>query len=342
MVTDPTDLYRIRDGVYAPDLLIVAVVELDLFSWLADRGPITVNALAGGLGLAGRPADVLVTYLAARGLLARSGDRGDPGHDTVTLTGLARDHLVTGSPFDLRAYYASLRDRPACRELHAVLRTGRPADWASAPAGGTWAGRLDDPAFAATITDAMDARSRFLAPALVEAVRDLPGRRVLDIGGGSGGYAAALADGLGITGSVLERPPVDGVTRTLLAARGHADRIDVVAGDMLADPLPTGYDLHLFSNVLHDWDAGTVRALLARSHTALAPGGYLVDHDTHVDRGHAGPLPAAEYSVLLMHSTLGKCWSVRELGAMLRAAGFVAVRTRPTAADRSVVIARKA
>jgi hypothetical protein len=35
VLPDPTPLYRIRDGVYAPDLLIAAVVEFDLFSWLA-------------------------------------------------------------------------------------------------------------------------------------------------------------------------------------------------------------------------------------------------------------------------------------------------------------------
>ncbi len=31
-VPDPTTLYRLRDGVYAPDLLIAAVAKFDLFS----------------------------------------------------------------------------------------------------------------------------------------------------------------------------------------------------------------------------------------------------------------------------------------------------------------------
>src|SRR5690606_32476775 len=37
-VPDPTVLYRVRDGVYAGDLLIAAVAELDLFTWLAANG----------------------------------------------------------------------------------------------------------------------------------------------------------------------------------------------------------------------------------------------------------------------------------------------------------------
>ena len=36
--TDPTSIYRSRDGLYADDLLITALVHLDLFSWIAGRG----------------------------------------------------------------------------------------------------------------------------------------------------------------------------------------------------------------------------------------------------------------------------------------------------------------
>lgn len=94
--------------------------------------------------------------------------------------------------------------------------------------------------------------------------------------------------------------------------------------------------------MVHDWDPDRVRALLAASHAALPPGGLLVDHDVHVNEAKTGPLAAAEYSVLLMHSTLGKCWSTSELTNMLQDAGFTSVTCRPTAADRSAIIALKA
>jgi O-methyltransferase domain len=38
VATDPTALYRLRDGVYAPDLLIVAIAELDLFTYVNGAG----------------------------------------------------------------------------------------------------------------------------------------------------------------------------------------------------------------------------------------------------------------------------------------------------------------
>lgn len=335
MLTDPTSLYRLREGVYAPDLLIVAAAELDVFTWLVNHPGADVATLRDELGLAGRPADVLVTYLAALGLVERRGE-------TVAPTRLAVDHLVAGSPYDLRPYFASLRERPGCGELLRVLRSGEPAAWASAGGGGDWAGRLDEPEFARRITAAMDARGRVLGPALAEVVADLPVRRALDVGGSSGIYVSALVDRMAVTGAVLERPPVDAAARALLAERGYADRVAVVAADMFTDPLPRGYDLHLFSHVLHDWGEDEVRGLLAASYNALPPGGVLVDHDVHVDEGKTGPLPAAEYSVLLMHTTHGKCWSTGELAVLLHDVGFASVRCRDTAGDRSAVIAHKA
>jgi hypothetical protein len=286
-VPDPTPLYRVRDGVYAADLLIAAVAELDVFSWLAARGPLPAAELRQGLGLAECPADVLLTYGAALGLLARDVADGD----RVGITELARRHLVAGSRFDLRAYYASLAARPAVGELAEILRTDRQAAWASAGTA-NWAEGLDDPDFAGRITAAMDARGAFVAPVLAEIVADVPGAALLDVGGSSGVYACAVVDRRpGARAAVLERPPVDAAARTLLRERGYAGRVEVVTGDMFRDALPTGYDLHLYSQVLHDWDAARVEHLLAASFTALPAGGWLVDHDTHVDADKRGRCP---------------------------------------------------
>jgi hypothetical protein len=344
---DPTVLYRVRDGAYAADLLIAAVAVFDLFSWLADRSPVSAWQLREGMGWAERPTDVLLTYCAALGLLGRDLQ----ADDRVDLTDLGRQHLTSGSPFDLRAYYGSLVERPAVREFATVLRTDRQAAWASAsPTAGAadahcapdWSGRLGDLEFARRITAAMDARGAFLGPALARAVADVPVGRLLDVGGSSGTYACAILDRHPQAGAaVFERSPVDVAARTLLAERGQADRVAVITGDMFADPLPGGFDTHLYSQVFHDWDTARVEHLLASSYAALPPGGWLLDHDTHIDATKTGPLPVAEYSALLMHSTPGKCWSTGEVTRLARTAGFVDVEHRPTAGDRSVLLARK-
>jgi Dimerisation domain len=125
---DPTMLYRVRDGIYAGDLLITAVAELDLFTWPDRRGPIHASELVGELGLPERPTDVLLTYCAALKLI----DRDVTDGDRIELTDMARQHVVAGSSYDLRSYYGSLAERPAVIELGQVLRTGEQAAWASA------------------------------------------------------------------------------------------------------------------------------------------------------------------------------------------------------------------
>ena len=101
-----------------------------------------------------------------------------------------------------------------------------------------------------------------------------------------------------------------------------------------------GYEVHLFSHVLHDSGEEQVRQLFAASFAALPPRGWIVDHDTHINPKDQ-PLPVAEYSGLLMHSTPGKCWSVAELTEFLEQTGFTDVAWRPTAADRTAVLARR-
>jgi hypothetical protein len=327
---DPTPLLRLREGVYLGDLVIAAISDLDLFTKLGDESwsPADIAAL---LGLEERPAAVMCDLLESLDLLVRDGG-------TLTPSAAARAYLTAEAPGDLRPYFASLRERPAVSELAGVLRTGRPAAWSSAAAGEDWAARLDDPGFAEGFTAAMDARARVLAPALAEALADVPARRVLDIAGGSGAYGCALLDGRPeLQVGVLERAPVDEVARTLLHRRG-CDSVDVVAGDMF-EGLPAGYDLHLFSHVLHDWDIAAVGALLRSSFAALPAGGRVVDYDAHL--GSSGGPAVAAYSVLLMHSTEGRCYRAREISDLMRAAGFIDVDVRPTVGDRSAVCARR-
>jgi predicted O-methyltransferase YrrM len=330
--TDPTSLYRLRDGLYAADLLTAALVELDLFTCLHAQ-PADFETVCRTLHLIERPADVAITLFKAMGLITTGGA-------TLALTDQARDHLVRTSPFFLGPYYASFRNRPIVRDFVQVLHTGRPSSWSASSSQPDWATAMRDPAFAAQFTAAMDSRGLFLGRAVASAV-DLGNRRaLLDVAGGSGIYACCLVDRYAhLRATVLERPPVDTVSAEAIANRGFASRVAVHASDMFADTWPDGHDVHLFSNVLHDWDVAAVSQLLERSARALPPGGLVIIHDAHLDDDKAGPLPVAAYSALLMHSTEGRCYSGSEMRQFLVAAGFSDTRFAPTVADRSIVTA---
>lgn len=276
----------------------------------------------------------MLTLFSARGLVAREGGVFRP-------TAIAREYLVGSSPLSLGPYLAALKDRQVCKDLVSVLRSGRPAGWCSVAGEDAWIAKMDDSGFATDFTAAMDARAACLAPALARKL-DLRSRsRLLDVGGGSGVYACNIVEAHPhLRAAVLEKKPVDAVARERIAQRGFTDRVEVIAGDMFAE-LPTGFDVHLWSNVLHDWDVPEVQRLLRSSVEALPPGGAVLIHDAHLDADKSGPLPVAEFSVLLMHSTGGRCYSVQEMEEILRECGCSEVIHTDTAADRSVVVGTK-
>jgi len=332
--TDPTSIYRYRDGLYASDLLTAAISHLDFFTWLNEH-PSDLTAICRSLDLRERPADVMLTLFTAMGLL-----RSENG--IFSLTPLAREHLVKTSPWFIGPYFDSLKARPVCRDMITVLRTGKPANWASLKNEKEWARAMESDTFANQFTAAMDSRGVYLAPAMARQLDCSKHHRLLDIAGGSGIYACAIvARHPHLRATVLEKSPVDRITKRCLADRSFADRIDVHIGDMFSDPFPSGPDIHLFSNVLHDWDVDRVQQLLQKSCGTLPPGGMLVIHGAHINADKSGPLPVAAYSALLMTITEGKCYSEKEISHYLTVAGFSGMTHSPTAADRSIIIAHK-
>ncbi len=331
--SDPTEIFRQRDGIYAPELVAAAIVELDFFSWLA-KSPVDLRTICASLGLAERPADVMLTLFCAMGYVEMK-DR------TFRLTEIAREFLVRDSPWFVGPYFIHFVGRPIYKGLLESLRTDKPS-WSGAAAQKPWAEAMEDDTFAEAFTGTMDSRGRYVGPVLAARLDLKSHRALLDIAGGSGIYACCIAAAhphLKVT--VFEKPPVDRVTQKCIAKRGLAERVGVIAGDMFRDPLPAGFGVHLWSNALHDWDAATVKLLLEKSFAALPPGGLVVIHDRHLNREKTGPLRIAAHSVFLMAGTEGRYYSIAEIEAFLSAVGFVAPDYREVILDYSIITARK-
>lgn len=332
-MTDPAAIYRYRESLAAVDALTVAIVHLDLFTSLAES-PADLPAICRRFSIHPRPADTLCTLLLANGLVRRGVD------GILHVTDTAREFLVSGAPYDARPYYASIADKPGVADFLAVLRTDHPANWPGEEGAADWHAAMRTEAFAESFTAAMDCRGRVLGPGLAAALASSPPGKLLDIGGGSGAYAIAVAKECHeARATVLEAAPVDGIARRTIAAAGLAGRIDVVTADMFADPWPADHDTHLFSNVLHDWNEADCRRLIAKSVAALPHGGRLLVHDMLLDDDKSGPLWAAEYAVLLTTVTQGRLYSAAEIGGWLADLGLDIVGRAPTALGRSVLTA---
>jgi predicted O-methyltransferase YrrM len=333
-VTSPQKIFDLRESAFAQDLFIAAVSYFDFFNRL-NKNPSNINTICKSLGIKPRPADVMLTLFKAYSFLKEKN-----GQYYITET--ARDYLVKNSNFDLTPYVSSLKNRPICEDMKKVLQSGKPANWAADKKGKDWATSMADDSFAESFSAGMNSRGAYLANGMVKTI-DLSGSKsLLDIGGASGIYSIILLNKFPhLRATVFEKPPVDKVARYSINKLGLNKKIGVLAGDMFRDSLPEGYDVHLFSHVLHDWDIKEVKYALQNSFKNLNPGGTIIIHDAHINKAKTGPISAAEYSVLLMFLSEGKCYSVLEMKNLLEETGFKNIGFKPTVLNRSIITASK-
>ena len=336
---DPTSIFDIFRGHYGSELLTAAVAHFRVFELLA-KGPRSFEGLRGDLGLAERPAVVLLTALRAMGLLTvdTSG--------RLELTALSREFLV-GPPFDISGYIGLNADAPGVLNMVERLRTNRPAGSKPEEAGTAFiyregvASAMEKESEARRLTLALAGRARNVAPVLAERVPLTDARVLLDVGGGSGLFAIAyLRQNARLRAIVWDRPEVLKVAGEMAAAHGVGDRLECRPGDMFADPVPSA-DVILLSNVLHDWDIPQCRELLGRCAASLPADGRLLIHDVFLNDALDGPLSIALYSAALFCLTEGRAYSAAEYRAWLSAAGVRPLDVIPTLIHCGAIPAEK-
>lgn len=317
--TDPTPIFEHFRGSYGSELLTAAVAHFDLFGRL-HQNPLSFDDLRSALGLQPRPANVLITALRAMGFITEAGGR-------LSLSDLAQEHLVPGGDFDVGDYVGLAAGSPGVLGMVELLKSNQPF-------GGDGSGTafiyrdgiesaMETEASARHLTLALAGRAKNVAPALADAVQMDQSSVLLDVGGGTGIYSFALLQkNAQLRAIVFDRPEVLKVASEMGAEYGVLDRTELVPGDMFADPLPTGVDVILLSNILHDWDVPQCRTLVERCAASLSPGGRLLIHDVFLNDSLDGPLPIALYSAALFSLTEGRAYSAAEYRGWLEAAGM--------------------
>ena len=180
----PLPLMEMATGFWSFKTLASAY-ELGLFEQLSGSSGTTAGELADRLGIAARPAEMLLTGCAALGLLQKQDDR-------YVNSPLSDEYLVPGKPnhfgglvtmFDRRLY-------AGWGELTQAIRTNRPTTWDPDRERSMF--ESADPEVLATFWEAMHAMSTLTGQALGAAF-DVGGyRRMLDVGGGSAAFDIVL------------------------------------------------------------------------------------------------------------------------------------------------------
>ena len=102
-------------------------------------------------------------------------------------------------------------------------------------------------------------------------------RRLMDVGGGEGGFLeAAGASSPKLELMLFDLPAVAERARTRLGRAGLLARTTIAEGDFLSEPLPPGADLITLVRILHDHDEAGVATLLRAIRAALPADGALL------------------------------------------------------------------
>jgi SAM-dependent methyltransferase len=323
----PDRIFQLAQGFMASKHLFAAS-ELGLFEALGE-GPVDLAGLAARTGLTARTARISADAMVALGLLQRQADR-------YANTPVAAAFLTGATSADMRPLlkFWDQLSYPAWTDLAGALGRGRPARQV-----------FDiDEKLVPIMSAGIEAATAGACRALPQAAGLPPASRVLDIGGGTGSWAIALAQAdPNLTGTVLELPEVAAVAEERLRTAGVSSRISVVAGNLLTDDLPHGHNGFLLANVAHYFTPETNQSILRTIRAVAEPGARLLLADFWTDSTHTQPLPAAlmagEFAI---HVNDGDVYSVEEGAAWLGATGWSYTGTAPLAGPISLVTAEAA
>jgi demethylspheroidene O-methyltransferase len=349
-------LFEVMAG-FVHSQVLLACVRLGILDKVL-AAPATLETLAADTGMQAASLERLLSSAVALRLLdQRSGGRyglGALGAPVVTHAGLRA--MIEHNALlyeDLRDPLA-LMQRPDQASMHAYWpyaadgkEAARGEDKARiAPAE---APPKDEPAEqVARYSELMSSSQRFVIEELLASYAFARHRRVLDVGGGQGGWVTELArHAPQLQLMLFDLPPVAAIARARIAQQGLTQRIEVHGGSFTADALPAGADLVTLLRVAHDHPDEVVRVLLRAIYEALEPGGKLLLAEPMAGSQAApGAKPAVgdpyfHFYLLAMGS--GRLRTAQALSALMAEAGFRGIKTiaNPMPLHAGLIIGQK-
>jgi SAM-dependent methyltransferase len=324
-----TSQEQLREAVYGfrRSRIILTAFELGIFSGLAGRS-MGSEPLAKIIGADARATDRLLNALCALGLVRKAGGR-------FANAKIARDLLVSGMPKFMAGLFHTANQWQSWHTLSAAVRSGSSVFEKKAGPGNEK--RL--PGFIA----AMDERAAPQAPEIMKLLDLANVQRCLDIGAGSGAYAAALARAKkNIRAVAFDLPEVLPLTRDYVRRAGLLARFDFIAGDFRRDDWGKGYDLVLLSAIVHMNSREENLRLVAKAAASLNRGGQLVIQDFIMGPDRTRPAAGAFFALnMLVVTAAGDTFTAGEVRGWMREAGLKKIVHKRTPFDASLMIGLK-
>ena len=297
---------------------------------LIQNGPVRHETLAAATETHAPSMYRLLRALASIGIFAET----SPGW--FELTPLA-ELLRTAAPNSMRALALTYNEElyhAWGSMLHAV-QTGQPAfDYVyGMPVFEYFA---THPSANATFNAAMVDWTKRVASAVVAAYDFSGFDTVVDVGGGFGALLSEiLRSNPRARGILFDQPHVVADAEAFLRAMDVHDRCTSVGGDFFAD-VPTGADVYVLAQILHDWDDQQNLTILDRCRVAMPkPARLLVVEQVLPDSDEASFAKWLDLHMLAV--ARGRERTGAEYADLLREAGFEITRIVPTESGASIL-----
>ena len=312
--------------------IVQTAVEFGIFDALRDE-PKSAGAIAQALQLESNATLLLLNALTALSLLEKE-------QDLFSLAEVSNEYLLRNSPRYVGGMIQFDASLWSCWEkLPEALRTGqsvRPANMYQ-----------DVAAETETFIDAMDSlvKARGDADVLATAIDWNGAHTLLDVGSGPATYPIALCRRFAnLNAAIFDLPATLKITARFVRDAGMAGRIELIAGDYRADPIPGNYDVIFLSNIIHGENEEKNAALVSKLAANLNSAGRLIIKDHILDGSRAHPPVGALFSLLMLLTTDGgRCYSFREIKSWMEKAGLPYVQqiNLPPPLTSSLVIGTK-
>ena len=323
--------------------ILRAGVELDIFELLNKHSPLTLNRIATATKLPQQSARTLLFGLAVLRLLVKSGDKYSNSKVIHNLFSggewrmfrrlvLLQAHIMYLGQVD---YVESLK---RSKNIGVGRYPGK---------GKTIYERIAfDKKLKEIFFEYMEAYSEYANPHLIRNINFSKVHSVLDVGGGAGGNAIALAQAFPNTIlTLLDLPMVAPFAKAKIKKYKLSSRIKFYPADMFKNKFPKNQDAVVFIHQLVIWSEKQNELLLKKAYRALNKGGQVVIFSSVSDDTEEGPLMAALDTVYFRSIAAGNgmIYPWKDYEKLLRKIGFKKIqRTRcKTWTPHGVIIAHK-
>jgi len=160
--------------------------------------------------------------------------------------------------------------------------------------------------------------------------------RIVDVGGGHGGFIRAVLGAYPqIEGVVLDLPHTIEEAKRIVREKSVENRCFFAAGDFF-EWVPEGGDLYTLKSIIHDWDDDRAVEILRNCRRAIRQNGRLLMVERVLPTGNE-PSAGKIMDIVMMVNLGGVERSATEYRALLEKADFRMVQIIPTASAVSII-----